>query len=490
MAEFIPHNNGCKAPCEVVFTSTSRHATTYLWEFGDGQTSTEANPRHTYSKVGQYEVKLMVQGAGGSHQATQRVKINTLGKVWDKSFGGGLSEHLQSMVSTLDGGYLLGGLSYAGNEENYSEVDYHLVKIGADGAQQWEKTYAGNFDDWLSSLIATADGGFLLGGYSNSRISGDKSQDNNGGLDYWIIKIGADGAKQWDRTYGGTGYDGLSSMIATADGGFLLGGYSDSPASGDKSLDSKGKSDCWIIKIGAGGAKQWDRTYGGTGYDGVSSMIATADGGFLLGGYSDSPASGDKSLDSKGKSDYWIIKIGAGGAKQWDRTYGGTGYDGVSSMIATADGGFLLGGISDSPASGDKSQDNKGGNDYWIIKIGTDGTKQWDKTYGGQESDGLISIKVAPGGGFLLGGNSFSNASADKSENVKGASDYWIVKISADGNLQWDHTLGGNRDDYLTSLVATPDGGYLLGGRSMSKTSGDKSEDTRGESDLWVIKLK
>ena len=162
------------------------------------------------------------------------------------------------------------------------------------------------------------------------------------------LRIDAQGNKLWDKTYGGTSGDVLYSMVAAPDGGFLLGGYSASDAGFEKSEDERGRRDYWVARIDAQGNKLWDKTYGGTGIDEFTSIVATPDGGFLLGGWSFSDAGFEKSEDARGNTDYWVARIDAQGAKLWDKTYGGTSNDLLHSIVAAADGGFLLGGYSES----------------------------------------------------------------------------------------------------------------------------------------------
>src|SRR5690606_9304903 len=146
---------------------------------------------------------------------------------------------------------------------------------------------------------------------------------------------------------------------------------------------------------------------GGSGDDFLHITAPTPDGGYLLGGYSYSSASGDKSENSKGGSDYWVVKIDGSGNKVWDKTFGGSGEDILYSTTPTPDGGYLLGGYSASPASGNKSENSKGSYDYWIVKIDGSGNKVWDKTFGGSDNDILHSTTPSPDGGFLLAGSSF-----------------------------------------------------------------------------------
>src|SRR4051812_22708364 len=119
-------------------------------------------------------------------------------------------------------------------------------------------------NDELNSLQQTADGGYILGGWSASGIGGDKTQPLWGWQDYWIIKIDSSGTMQWDKRFGGTDIDRLYSLHETADGGYILGGYSRSDISGDKTQDTIGGIDYWIVKTDSLGNKQWDKDFGGT----------------------------------------------------------------------------------------------------------------------------------------------------------------------------------------------------------------------------------
>src|SRR4051812_45570976 len=133
--------------------------------------------------------------------------------------------------------------------------------------------------------------------------------------------------------------------------------------------------------------KMWDYRYGGAKSEEVFSLERTADGGYMLAGISQSNAGGDKSEScwdpSENLFDYWLLKTDSLGMKQWDKRFGGISYDFLYSCRQTADGGYLLAGYSQSDSSGDKTQPSRGGFDYWIVKTDAAGTKQWDKRFGG-----------------------------------------------------------------------------------------------------------
>jgi uncharacterized repeat protein (TIGR01451 family) len=423
-------------------------------------------------------------------------------KEWDKTIGGYDRDILYAMLPTNDGGYLLGGFSNShatgdkteGNKGIY--FNYWVVKIDAQGNKIWDKTLGGN-NEVFRTMIATHDGGYLLGGDSDFDMMGDKSENSKGESDYWLIKIDAQGNKIWDKTLGGSGEEQLNVMLPTSDGGYLLVGSSLSDTGGDKSENSKGNYDCWLVKVDAQGNKIWDKTLGGSGGDFLQTMIFSSNGGYLLGGYSESNQGGDKSENSKGSVDYWIVKIDATGNKIWDKTLGGNSSDNLRTMLPTQDGGYLLGGESYSNQGGDKSENSKGEFDYWIVKIDETGNKQWDKTLGGSSTDVLYDMLPTPDGGYVLGGGSYSSISGDKNENNRGNIDYWLVKVDENGNKIWDKTLGGNKEDNLYSVLLTPDRGYLLAGWSNSDKAEDKTEDTKDYEyckstlcgDYWIVKL-
>ncbi|WP_299701271.1 T9SS type A sorting domain-containing protein [uncultured Pontibacter sp.] len=450
---------------------------------------------------------------------------------WDRTYGGEETESFAEVQQTVDGGYILGGTSRSGVSGDKSEpnrgvtepfnlrtADYWIVKLDAEGNKVWDKTFGGSDQDELTSLQQTSDGGYILGGTSWSGISGDKTEANVGDTDYWIVKVDANGNKEWDRTYGGEGRDFLYSLQQTEDGGYVLGGSSWSDISGDKTEASRW-SDYWIIKIDAAGNKVWDKTYGGDFLERLYVVRQTQDGGYIIGGHSTSNASGDKSEDNRGicdefvtrdcPSDYWVVKTDANGMIEWEKTMGGISTDILTSLVQTSDGGYVFGGYSYSNASGEKSENNRAGcdrydddicsPDFWVVKTDATGSIEWEKTIGGVKHDRLNDLIQTSDGGYLLGGSSTSPVSGDRTEGSDAFCDYeeenicspsyWLVKLNGTGDKLWDRAYEGNRSDRLMSLQQTSDGGYILGGESTSGISGDKSEASRGSSDYWVIKL-
>lgn len=358
----------------------------------------------------------------------------------------------------------------------------------------WENTIGGTLDDQANASYATSDGGIVIGGYSRSDTSSDKTENSIGFHDFWVIKLDASGNIQWQNTIGGTWPDVLHAIQQTRDGGYILGGTSESDSSGDKNENRKGSDDYWIIKLDSAGTILWQKTIGGSNYQSLQSLSQTVDGGYILGGVSTSNISDDKTENCLGLYDFWVVKIDSVGEIQWQNTIGGAGTDVPLEISQTLDGGYFIGGNSTSSISGDKSEDSIGLGDYWIVKLDAGGNIEWDNTIGGTNSDQLVAAQQTPDGGYILGGHSKSGISGDKTEpNIQGY-DYWIVKLDSIGDIQWQNTIGGMGgpgfgEDRLGCLDQTSDGGYIIAGCSISGIGADKTEPNYGTYDYWILKL-
>ncbi|MBK6641637.1 MAG: hypothetical protein IPG39_10555 [Bacteroidetes bacterium] len=162
----------------------------------------------------------------------------------------------------------------------------------------------------------------------------------------------------------------------------------------------------------------------------------------------------------------------------------------IKFYSANSGWGYILGGNSDSNISGDKTESGFGNYDYWIVKVDSLFNIQWQNTIGGSDQDQLNSIIQSANGSYLFGGYSLSNISGDKTESNFGAYDYWVVKTDTSGNnILWQNSLGGNENDQLFSITQSVTGDYMLGGFSYSQISGDKSENCLGGPDYWFVKL-
>ncbi|KAA9325699.1 T9SS type A sorting domain-containing protein [Adhaeribacter soli] len=413
-------------------------------------------------------------------------------KLWDKTLGGTGQETISSLCQTLDDGIILAGETDSPQGGDITGVnkgiyDVWVVKLNSNGVKLWDKTFGTPNVDAISTVAATSDGGCILGATSSGGIVGDKSHASKGGSDFWIIKLDAAGNKMWDKTYGGPEEESLREIHQTADGGYIVGGTSDL-SGGDRSAGF-GIKDNWVLKLDAAGNKMWEKSFGGNNDDYFASIKPTADGGYIMASISGSPLSGNKSQPGRGSTDFWVIKMDNLGNKVWDKVFGGNLKDWPSDVIQARDGGFVVVGYSLSGVGNEKSQPNKGFEDYWIVKLDAAGNKLWDKTYGGDQTEGANAITQTSDGGYVVTG--YSNTwlfNADKTSR-RGGMDIWTLKLDSLGTRVWDQATGGAENDGATSMIIAKDGGLILAGESRSNISHDKSEPNLGLRDYWVVKL-
>ena len=397
------------------------------------------------------------------------------------------------------GGFTTSGIGGDKSQPLWGSYDFWVVKTNQVGDLEWEKRYGGINGDALWSLRQSSDGGYVLGGHSTSGISGDKTQPtwSTGNPDFWILKIDSLGSIHWDKDFGGTGDDWFYSIDKTYDGGYILGGSSNSEISGDKTEPNRDTSsihsmDYWIVKVDSIGNKEWDKTFGGSNEEELKTVKQTIDGGYIIGGWSRSDISGDKTQPLKGALgdyDFWIVKIDSVGNKIWDRDIGSTDPDLLWSIQLTDDGGLLLGGDAYIGVSGDKTQTGAGMYDYWIVKIDSAGNILWDKTFGGSSSEEFSGIQKTNSGGFLLSGDSYSTISGEKTENNLGSEQTWIVKIDSAGNKIWDKTIFTIGHDELGFAIENLEGCLVAGNWINVGIGGYKTQPNWGDYDFWIIKL-
>jgi hypothetical protein len=291
------------------------------------------------------------------------------------------------------------------------------------------------------SLIQTSDGGYAIAGFTFSFGAGE--------TDVYVVKLDANGNLQWTKTIGGPASEGGYSLIQTSDGGYAIAGFTFSFGAGG--------ADVYVVKLDANGNLQWTKTIGGPEHEEGRSLIQTSDGGYAITGYITSFGAGE--------ADVYVIKLDANGNLQWTKTIGGPGDEIGYSLIQTSDGGYAITGFTRSFGAGR--------DDVYVVKLDANGNLQWTKTIGGPEPEEGYSLIQTSDGGYAITGFTRSFGA--------GRDDVYVVKLDANGNLQWTKTIGGPEPEEGYSLIQTSDGGYAITGFTFSFGA--------GEADLYVVKL-
>lgn len=256
-------------------------------------------------------------------QYVSLVKTNASGDtLWTRTYEWSGYECGLSVQQTTDGGYIITGYS------EQDSFDVYVVKTDAHGDVVWDNVYGGSSFDEGVSVQQTTDGGYIIAGETRSFGAGD--------IDIYLVKTDSQGDEIWTRTYGGANGDWSGSVQQTSDGGYIVVGSTGSSGAGG--------GDVYLVKTNATGDTLWTRTYGGAQDDGGGSVRQTTDGGYII--------AGTTSSFGAGKADIYLIRTNASGDTLWTRTFGGADDEGGNSVRQTADGGYVVAGYTYSFGAG------------------------------------------------------------------------------------------------------------------------------------------
>jgi len=338
-----------------------------------------------------------------------------------------------SAQETADGSYIAAGWS---NTNSAKLVDMMLVKTDAAGGLLWTKTLGGTEDDYAQSVRETADGGFVLAGYTENTLSSYAA----------VYKLNASGNTVWSRIFTNDLGSKSYSIEPTADGGFILTGYIDSfsPVTG---LVGFGMEDLYLVKLDSSGSVVWEKRFGGTATDIGHSVIEVTGGGFVVAGTTGS-------FDVSQTPDIYLIRTDAVGNLLWESHFGDTltqyGYD----LLEDANGGFVVSGISATLSAGYV---------YSLYKVDAAGSLITSTTFGSTTNTSTpTSVATAGDGGYVIAGSDSFDAQ--------------LFKTNASGSLLWQKTFNWSPFQTMctaSSVERTSDGGYILGGSAWPGTGKD-----------------
>lgn len=334
-------------------------------------------------------------------------------------------EEGQDVLPTADGGYLITGYT---TNNTINDCDILVIKADALGNELWRKTYGGAKPDFPYHMLATADGNFFLAGYSYSYGGGD--------MDILLMKIDPAGTLLWTKTYGGNGNDMGRDIIQTADGNYMIIGSSNSPGLGDQNAN--------LIKIDPSGTILWSKLYGGTSNDYGNCVKQTSDGGYIMIGQT-------FSFGSPG-GDAYLVKLNSNGDTTWTKQFGGTLNDEGYYITVATDGGYVFL-VRDSSNVG---QDI----DIRMIKTDANGTIVWNKVYGGNKKDTPKMVQNTSDGGYIIGAISRSFGWINP--------DMWILKCNSMGDTTWTRHYGGSQNEHCYVVREILDGSYIAIGKTAS----------------------
>jgi hypothetical protein len=380
------------------------------------------------------------------------------GYSWEKTFGGFQTDSGRIAHQTVDGGYIIIGLSNEYSNYLRGEVaDLYFIKTDANGNMIWEKYLyipprVSGFD-----VQRTSDGGYI----------GVAKKSDNEYFAVYIIKLDADLIKVWENYIVTSNLIEALSIQQTIDGGYIITGT-------EKKINEEedGVLDIYVyfLKTDSAGNKLWERSIkaiaGNITWERSGSRFSTQqtpDEGYAITGET-------TTTESDKYDEVLLIKTDTNGNKLWEKTFGFIGDEEGQSILNTSDGGFII--VGSTTAFGVELR-------MYLIKTDANGNKLWEKTYG-NDHIGRIIQKTKDGGYIIVGDkqNRFSDDHRDRMLNIY---DVYLLKIDANGNKLWEKTFGGEDLDQAFSVQQTIRGGYILTGRTFSFGA------TFNRSDVYLI---
>lgn len=381
---------------------------------------------------------------------------------WLEIYGGTEGEAPRDIIQTPDGGYIFTGYTHSNDHDvsgNNGERDIWVVKLTNQREIEWQKCLGGSDWDIGNKIFSLDDNSYMILGSTKSS-DGDIT-GNHGDYDGWLIKIDLDGNILWQSCYGGDGSDIFRDICQTIDGGYIVVGSSESDYINGMATGNNGSSDCWIMKLDNLGNIEWYKIYGGHHEDGMKNIMEANDGGYIVAGTTWSN-DGDI-IGFKGGTDGWILKLDDIGNIEWNKCYGGSGIDLLTSIIKV-NNSYLITGHTDSE-DGDITN-NHGGNDVWVFEIDNDGNIEWQKCYGGTGSDLSSKILSTIDGNLMITG---STSSWDGDVfGQHGQYDFWIFKIDSQHDIIWQKCIGGWGADRGYDILEADENIYTIIGMTKS----------------------
>ena len=383
------------------------------------------------------KIKILLSGVILFSQITLINGQNCNGSSFQRVFGDGGDERAHAVQTTSDNGYVIIGET---NSYGAGNKDLFVMKLDINGVTQWTKTYGStSLDDGSSaSIVQTMDGGYLIGGHTESFGAGSS-------YDGYFLKLDGLGNIQWEQRATGSSYESIRDLKELSNGDFILLGNASSIGTGAIST--------YAIRLSSTGVVLWSKAYGAPAQEQGYSVMELSNGDLIL-------SSGTNSYGS-GILDELLIRIDNMGNIIWSKYYGGGGTDILYSTKMLSDGNIIAVGVTDSYGAG--------GDEILLSKIDTGGNLIWTKTYGGINTDRGEDVEENKNGEIIIAGytNSYGSGGYDK----------LLISVDNNGNINWSKTYGGTGDDevdrWAKAMTIASDTGIVIVGGTKSFGFGD-----------------
>ena len=368
---------------------------------------------------------------------------------------------------------------------------------GATGAAQWATGLGGLGIDSPRGVLASGDDVFVVGQFEGDCKFGALGvQHSAGGTDAFITRLDQAGAPTWVHAFGGAKDDVARGVAVHGDTVVVVGNFLEGFKLGDFDHRSAGSDDLFVAAFDRKGVPQWLWTAGGPSSDGANAVVATPDGGWIIGGsFRETAKIGDTVLTSKGGTDALLIKLAATGDVEWVKQYGGFYDDTILHLAIDAQGSvYVQGEFRDVADWGGKPLKAGGGSDFDVVlaKYDQNGEHVWSQRFGNAFNDVAGGVAVDRAGNVTMAGSfdkSVSFGSGDE-HNSLGESDIFVARFTTDGKLVWANTYGAEREDIGFDIAADAAGNTVTTGWYQGSVDfGTGALASKGNKDVFALKL-
>ena len=360
-------------------------------------------------------------------------KTTSTSTVFTGTYDGTDTDEAVSIIPLSDGGYLAAGNTRSSGAGGF---DILLMKLDQYGNIEWQKTLGGSLDDKIRVIKKTSDSGYIL--------IGDTFSFGEGDSDIWVVKLNSAYNIEWEKAFGGTSTETASGIVENSDGSFFVAGNTKSYG--------KGNYDFWMLKLDALGALEWEKTFGLANNDMAEGINLNNDGSYTIYGQSDNAIAG--------KYVAFFYNVDEWGDLNYSTTLSGQESQYCRAFYQTTDNGFVV--VMDSNSFSSMKYS------IWAVKLNSDmSTVEWQKVINGDKySYGKAAIG-GEGSNIIIGGNTNSYG--------EGNFDFWLIELSSAGAILNQKTYGMSGLDYLNDIKDNGKDGYIMAGYSNSYGLGSNS---------------